>query len=79
MNVRRHAGTDHVRIRVHEHGAGVLLEVSDDGRGFQGPEGLGLFVARQRLEDVGGGLEVRVRPGGGTLLTAWVPARGAGA
>ena len=33
----------------------------------------GLLGARERMEALGGGLEVVSRPGAGTLLRAWAP------
>jgi signal transduction histidine kinase len=47
----------------------ILIEVSDDGRGFYpGPAraGIGLSAMRERAEGLGGDFEVRSRPGRGT-------------
>lgn len=41
------------------------------GRGF--PAGFGLYSVRERLELLGGGLEVSSRPGGGTTVTLFAP------
>jgi signal transduction histidine kinase len=76
VNIRCHAGTDRAWIRVREDGSRLWVEIADDGRGTGGPEGLGLYTARQRLLDAGGGLSVAPRLGGGTLVTAWAPLSG---
>ena len=59
-------------------GAGLTLTVSDSGRGFD-PEaawgkGVGLFSMVERLEAIGGTLEIVSSPGNGTRVTACVPA-----
>nr|WP_055505147.1 sensor histidine kinase [Nonomuraea pusilla] len=56
---------------------GVLLDVRDDGRGFdlRAPgDGFGLDGMRQRVRGVGGTLEVESEPGRGTAVAAAVPA-----
>ena len=50
----------------------VVLEIRDDGSGVSGPPGLGLTTTRQRLETVGGGMDLR-KDNSGTLFRAWVP------
>jgi signal transduction histidine kinase len=55
----------------------IRLEVRDDGRGFETAMGhlaaaghFGILGMRERMEQIGGSLEVCSRPGGGTLITA---------
>ena len=64
----------------------VSLSVDDDGRRFDGqtrlstsgwPMGIGLLGMKERLESLGGRLEIESRPGQGTRLVAHVPAGGA--
>jgi two-component system sensor histidine kinase UhpB len=53
------------------------VEVTDDGKGFdmKSPAGgLGLIGMRERVEGLGGRLEVSGSPGKGTRLGAWIPA-----
>jgi signal transduction histidine kinase len=54
----------------------LSFEVCDGGRGFdvaEAPAGAGLQNMRDRLEALGGSLEVRARPEEGTRLGGWVP------
>jgi signal transduction histidine kinase len=56
----------------------VSLDVLDDGKGFDARQvngdGYGLAAMRQRLRQVGGGLEIESTPGDGTTVSASVPA-----
>lgn len=78
QNAIKHSGAR--RLSVHLSGAeGVLtLSVADDGVGFDvdaaWQKGVGLSSISERLEAVGGTLQIRSHPGGGTQLTAVVPA-----
>ena len=58
---------------------GVTLSIADNGRGFDVAHaladpraGLGLRNMRERLESLGGRLDIASQPGH-TLVTAWVP------
>ena len=80
FNVSKHAGTDRARVRAEPCGEGVRVVVEDDGAGFDatavgepGGGGLGLASVRERLEGVGGRLEVASSPGEGTRVTIEVP------
>ncbi len=78
-NVVKHAGAEHVLVRVEEENSSVTVEVEDDGEGFD-PEasgrgtGFGLLGMRERVELVGGSVEVASSPGGGTRVRAKLPA-----
>jgi two-component system, NarL family, sensor histidine kinase UhpB len=83
-NVTRHAGATVVELVVAEDGGGVELRVSDDGRGFDPAvlphvksltpgRGLGLIGMAERARLVGGELDVRSAPGGGTTIALRVP------
>ena len=57
----------------------VLLEISDDGRGFdprtiQLTLGHGLSNMQTRAHNVGGDVEITSEPETGTTILAWVPA-----
>lgn len=77
-NVRKHAEALAVTLRLRVEDGRVVLEVEDDGVGV--PEGaaqrqsFGMRSMRERLEMVGGSLEVSRGAAGGTLLRATVPA-----
>jgi signal transduction histidine kinase len=59
----------------------VTLDVRDDGVGFTVPDdpdkrgtGFGLSAMRQRVNRVAGTLAIESEPGGGTAISARVPA-----
>lgn len=73
-NALRHSGAARVVIRLREEDAGIALSVEDDGRARQLPlPGNGLRGMRERLEALGGRLDLALRDGGGLLLRAWLP------
>src|SRR6185436_7720700 len=53
-NVVRHSGARSCKITLERRPDGVVLEVRDDGRGGDAPEGMGLKSMRQRIEGLGG-------------------------
>lgn len=81
-NVRKHARTTRARTRLARRGSKVLLEVRDEGRGFdpssaarEGSPGerVGLSSMRERVAMLGGELKITSKPGAGTALVAEVP------
>ncbi len=76
-NVERHSDAATGSVTLRFDADGVELSVSDDGRGFDlllASEGhLGILGMRERARIVGGRLDVRSYPGGGTTVTAVVP------
>ena len=65
-NVVRHSESDAATIRLARTDAGIVLEVEDYGRGMPaaeatepGARGVGLAGMRERLEHLGGRLEIR--------------------
>ena len=79
-NVAKHARAEQVRVRVAERGASesIDIEVTDDGVGFdpgKHSDGLGLIGIRERVELVGGRIEIDSSPGSGTTLRVDLPAR----
>lgn len=83
-NAVKHAGAERVRVSVARDGDATVLEVTDDGAGI--PIGrreealrqghVGLAAVSQRLEAIGGGLELVGGPGEGTRALARVPLPG---
>ena len=73
-NVAKHAGPCTVVVRYAVEQARARLTVADTGVGGATPgAGSGLEGLTDRLEALGGGLEVSSPPGGGTVVTAWAP------
>ncbi len=81
-NVRKHAHASHATIRIRTHSGLLTVQISDNGTGFrpeqvnrtaQVGEHVGLRVMRERIEQAGGVLEVRSKPGEGTTLKARFP------
>ena len=68
-NVRKHADASSASVRLGTDGGVVHLVVADDGRGFDTeastsvPGHLGLVSMRDRVDALGGELEIRSRPG----------------
>ena len=77
-NVARHARARHVTVRLVRQVDIVVLEVTDDGVGFDpagSVGGLGLRNMRERAFNVGGRLDVHSTPGSGTRLQMLLPVR----
>lgn len=77
-NVGKHAGATRASVRVAVDPTGCRLTVTDDGLGLHGAApgaggGRGLPNLRHRAEKLGGGLSIDDAPGGGTVLTWFVP------
>lgn len=78
-NAARHSGADRIDVFLSKVDSHVLLEVSDDGRGFTFADenkGLGMSGMRERALLVGGRLEFDSRPGKGTKVKLEVPLDG---
>jgi signal transduction histidine kinase len=74
-NVVKHAGAGQVAVTVLADDGQVRIEVRDDGKGFDpsaGP-GRGLLGMRERVEMLGGELEVDSHPGEGTRIATALP------
>jgi signal transduction histidine kinase len=78
-NAVRHADADHLTVRLRADAAQVMLEVTDNGHGFDadaeqaGGAGLGLRVMRDRVAEAGGVLSIVSAPGLGTQVRAAFP------
>jgi PAS domain S-box-containing protein len=75
-NTRRHSRARSVEVGLRAEGDAVLAGVIDDGRGFDTGSvraGVGLSAMRERVEALGGEIEVKSRPGQGTEVTVRVP------
>jgi signal transduction histidine kinase len=75
-NAARHADATTVRLELRAVSGGALLEVTDDGRGFDASPaaaptgGVGLRLMRERIAELGGELALDSRPGSGTTVRA---------
>jgi signal transduction histidine kinase len=81
--VAKHAAAARVRLTLSYMAGLVTLDVRDDGRGFDpagvagsadGRSGYGLAVMRERVQALAGRLEIESEPGGGTAVSAALPA-----
>lgn len=77
-NIVRHAAADRVCILLEENNHCLILEVQDNGRGFNGGEissvkSLGLLGMRERALLVGGKVEIIGKAGKGTTVTVRIP------
>jgi NarL family two-component system sensor histidine kinase YdfH len=74
-NVARHAGAEHVVVRLEARDDRLRVVVEDDGCGFdpdqvaEQPGSFGLRGLKERAAHLGGELEVRSAPGRGTTVT----------
>jgi signal transduction histidine kinase len=81
INAVKHARPRSVRVAVTDLEGAVSLQVVDDGRGIDSSQAaaavqaghVGLAVARRRVEDAGGTLEIATVPTGGTFVRATLP------
>mgnify|MGYP001066767751 CR=1 FL=1 len=77
-NIAKHAAARQASIDLWTAPGRVLLEISDDGQGFDLRKmsvtlGHGLANMHTRAHKVGGDVEVTSEPGKGTTVLAWVP------
>jgi signal transduction histidine kinase len=73
-NVARYANASRASVHVTAAGGELRVEVVDDGVGGADlSSGSGLQGLRDRVEAIGGRLELRSPPGGGTRVTAFLP------
>jgi signal transduction histidine kinase len=76
-NVVRHSGATFARVRVEARRDQVVVEISDDGRGFDPGNGhpghFGLESMRTRAAEIGGRLAIASAPGRGTRVRVRVP------
>lgn len=76
-NAVKHARARKVCIRLAIEDAVLVLEIGDDGAGFDAsrdyPGHMGLASMRERAERHGGSLEIKSAPGAGTMIRARLP------
>lgn len=79
-NIRKHAETARVRVTLMHSGDQVVLRVQDTGKGISdgqiaSPGSLGILEMSERATRVGGAFTIQGRPGAGTTVTVFAPAR----
>lgn len=81
-NARKHAKAQQIHVRLRKRGEMALLEIQDDGVGFdvqaveedyQRRGSLGMINLQERAEMVGGVLRIDSAPGRGTNVTVSIP------
>lgn len=84
VNVVKHARASSMCVAVGRDADSVVVEVSDDGVGFDADqatalgEGFGLFCMRERLAHLQGQCHIESAPGEGTRIVLTVPVTGQG-
>ncbi len=76
QNVSKYANAGEAMISLSEENGSLVFSVQDDGVGFdpsRTKKGSGLQNISDRLEAIGGKLEIRSEPGKGTTLTGRIP------
>jgi PAS domain S-box-containing protein len=81
-NCRKHSGAHYLKIGVELNGNKASITINDDGNGFVAGQfehedsgHFGLVFMRERMEQIGGSLEIDSIPGSGTILRLGVPIR----
>ncbi|MHC4691239.1 MAG: PAS domain S-box protein [Planctomycetota bacterium] len=82
INVVKHAQAKKIKVSIQKMGSRISISVEDDGVGFDsasaeslitGKNAFGLFSIRERLEHLGGNLEIDSSPGCGCRITITSP------
>ena len=76
QNATKYAGPGTVRVEVDAGPAALSVSVTDDGRGFDPSAvtaGTGVTNMRDRIDSVGGTVDLNSAPGRGTRLAAVIP------
>ncbi|HOP64397.1 MAG TPA: ATP-binding protein [Spirochaetota bacterium] len=72
MNSLKHSGCTHIIISMYRQKKMIILKIVDNGRGIsnnkQSESGAGLEIMKYRARAIGGLLEVKNNPGGGTSI-----------
>ncbi|NPV60262.1 MAG: response regulator [Actinobacteria bacterium] len=82
-NVLKHSRCNQAKVSLRVEGDTIVLEITDDGVGFDASgaqrrftAGFGLVGMRERAESLGGSLEIRSGRGKGTSVVTRLPLRG---
>jgi PAS domain S-box-containing protein len=81
-NIVRHSGAKNAVVAIRFNRDNISVHIGDDGSGFdveeitklkEGPRGLGLLGMRERIEFMGGQLNIKSQPGKGTKIDIKIP------
>jgi signal transduction histidine kinase len=80
-NVARHSGAREAWVSLKGRNGGLLLEIRDNGKGFDLPaamdrsvgDGIGLMGMHERAQHLNGSVDVRSTPGQGTVVEVQIP------
>jgi signal transduction histidine kinase len=80
-NVVRHANATRVRLSLQQKRGGILLRISDNGKGIaekqlSDPKAFGLIGMRERARFWGGEVKISGTPGKGTVVAVSIPLKG---
>jgi signal transduction histidine kinase len=79
QNVAKYADAEHTTVSLDDDDGWVTFAVEDDGRGFDPSSvayGTGLQGIADRIAALDGELDIRSRPGEGTVIAARIPVGG---
>ena len=72
-NVSKHAKATHAVLSLSFFDNAITLDIADDGVGTAAAKGYGLSGLHQRIEDVGGSVDLESHEGEGTVLAIRIP------
>ena len=78
QNAAKYANATAIRVTIRSRSNELSLHVTDDGSGFDpatAHRGVGMRSMTERVESLGGTLEIRTAPGAGTDISAVIPLR----
>ena len=77
QNSLKHAGCKKIAVTLNHNESGLIITVSDDGKGFDlqsiKSEGIGLNNMERRIKIIGGTFNLQSQPGAGTILNLYIP------
>ncbi|MBV6622296.1 MAG: sensor histidine kinase [Rivularia sp. (in: Bacteria)] len=75
-NIQKHGFAKVVKIKGYQDNQGIILEIIDDGQGFEvnaHHTGFGLRGMHERVQILGGELQIKSTLGKGTQIKVWIP------
>ena len=81
INVVKHADATRATVDIRSRDGSIIIQVGDNGKGFDASrltakshrDGYGLFSTRERLDYMGGQMQIQSNDGVGTTVTLTVP------